>query len=57
VMHDRLADHRPKPRHAVGEPFRHVTVMQRQIRASPIFGSLFQPHETDHPNLERRMMS
>ena len=34
VMHDRLADHRSKPRHAVGEPFRHVTVMQRQIRAS-----------------------
>ena len=28
---DRLADHRAKPGHAVGEPFRHVAAVKRQI--------------------------
>ena len=34
VVHDRLADHRPEPRHPVGEPFRDVPVVQRQVGAS-----------------------
>jgi hypothetical protein len=35
VMADgRLADHRAEPRHPIGEPFRHVAAMQRQICAS-----------------------
>jgi len=34
VMHDRLADHGPEPRHPVGEPFRHVPVVERQVGAS-----------------------
>ena len=34
VMHDRLADHRAEPRHAVAEPFRHVAAVQRQVGAS-----------------------
>jgi hypothetical protein len=34
LVHDRLADHRPEPRHSVGEPLRDVPVVQRQVGAS-----------------------
>ena len=35
VMEDNgLADHDTEPRHAVGQPFRHMAAVQRQIGAS-----------------------
>ena len=34
VMNDGFGQYRAKPRHAVGQPFRHMAVMERQIGAS-----------------------
>lgn len=31
LMHDRLADHRPEPRHPLAQPLRHPPAMQRQV--------------------------
>src|SRR5580700_10062870 len=40
VMDDGLGHDSAKPRHAVGQPFRHVAVMERQISAA---GFLHRP--------------
>ena len=34
MMHDRLADHRAEPRHALGQPWRHAPAVQRQVGAA-----------------------
>jgi hypothetical protein len=34
MEHDRLADHRAQPRHALAEPCRNPAAMKRQIRAA-----------------------
>jgi hypothetical protein len=38
VKHDRLADHRAEPAHALAEPRRHASAMQRQVGASGSLG-------------------
>ena len=34
VLDDRLGDHRAEPRHALAEPSRHATAMERQVGAA-----------------------
>jgi len=50
VVDDRLADHSTRPRHAVGQPFRDVTAMQRQIGAAGFASHQRTPGDRDNCN-------